>query len=247
MKPPPARRLRGAFPHLSCSMAARTPISSASSCAFVAHRSFPFSCRGRSNSSHKDATESPASSRRRIAIFCKNANTARRIAHTLAARCFLHCPDIPKDRFHVMAQAGCMLVPYRPELGDDVISSWCFPRCPQDPPPSTHWACISPAAHIPGASGRLSGSGAMDVSRYSCRPTCPEFTASRICNSEKRMKPTNAIPPEYHNPEIARRAQEIEERPNRAASGELANTFPVMAAIVLSTIAIVRPSCMPIP
>ena len=110
--------------------------------------SFPFSCRGRSNSSRKGATDSPASSRRRIPISCKNANTARRIAHILAARCFLHCPDIPEDRFHVMAQAGCMIVPCRPELGDDVVSSWRFPRCPQDPPPSTRWACISLAVHI---------------------------------------------------------------------------------------------------
>ena len=81
-------------------------------------RSFPFSCRGRSGSSRKDAAGFPASSRRRIDISCKNANTARRIAHMFEPRCSLHCPDIPEDRFHVMAQAGCILVPYRPELGD---------------------------------------------------------------------------------------------------------------------------------
>ena len=33
-----------------------------------------------------------------------------------------------------------MLVPYRPELGDDVVSSWRFPRCPQDPPLCMRWA-----------------------------------------------------------------------------------------------------------
>ena len=85
---------------------------------------------------------------RRLAVLRINVNPAGGIAQIFAARRFLHCPDIPEDRFHVMAQTGCMLVPHRPKLSNDVVSLRRFLRCSHDPSPSTRSACISPAARI---------------------------------------------------------------------------------------------------